>query len=112
MQHITLAQWYVSDNICALCDSERHLAHVANVRGLWFVFDATHPNNNELGCRLLGTFARKLTAMEAAESELLGHHDLLTYGGSLVPDTKRFRALSPVDVHDSPRPLKAVPRRA
>lgn len=111
MHDVTLAQWFVADNLCALCDSERHLAHVVKVRGLWLVFDATQLSGDESGCNLLGTFARKLTAMEAAESELLSSPHFLTYDGSLVPDNARLCDVSPDSLPDSPS-IKAVPRPA
>ncbi len=110
MQPVTLAKWFISDNICALCDSERHLAHVVRVRGLWLVFDATHLSGDESGCNLLGTFARKLTAMDAAEAELLKHPHFVTYDDSLVPVNAGLFEVSPESLPDSS--LKAIPRPA
>jgi len=71
MQNLALAQWYTSDNVCCLCDLERHLAHIVRIRDQWFAFDATHPNGGGIGFVFLGSFARKQTAMEAAESETI-----------------------------------------
>src|SRR6185437_6109579 len=73
MANSVLAKWYVSDNVCALCDPERHLAHVVRLRSQWFVIDATHTSFEKLGCLFIGSFARRQTAMQAAESEGLGH---------------------------------------
>lgn len=64
-------QWFISGEACALCDGERHLAHIVRAGTRWFVFDATHPNGHGIGCLFLGSFIRRLTAMAAAESETL-----------------------------------------
>jgi hypothetical protein len=72
MPAIPHPQWFVSGLACALCDDERHLAHVVRAGNRWFAFDATRANSEGNGCRLLGSFIRRLTAMAAAESETLG----------------------------------------
>src|SRR5579862_8647095 len=64
-------QWFVSGEACALCDDERHLAHIVRAGSRWFAFDATHPNGEGIGCLFLGSFVRRSTAMAAAESETL-----------------------------------------
>jgi hypothetical protein len=92
MQNFPIAEWYVSDNVCGLCDSERHLAHVVKVRSQWHAFDATHPNEQRTGCLFLGSFARKLTAMEAAESETLKLETRVSFN-SVSPDSERIRHL-------------------
>jgi hypothetical protein len=71
MQNISLAQWYTSDNVCCLCDLERHLAHIVRIRDQWFAFDAIHPDGKGIGFVFLGSYARRQTAMEAAESETI-----------------------------------------
>ncbi len=72
MQNLSPVQWQVSENVCALCDSERHLAHLVMLRSRWFAFDATRSNEQGTGFKLLGSFARLETAMEIIESETLG----------------------------------------
>ena len=64
-------QWFISGEACALCDEERHLAHIVRAGTRWFVFDATHPNGEGWGCLFLGSFIRRSTAMAAAEAETL-----------------------------------------
>jgi hypothetical protein len=65
------AQWFISKEACALCDDERHLAHIVRAGERWFAFDATRPNGEGCGCLFLGSFVRLLTAMAAAESDTL-----------------------------------------
>ena len=64
-------QWYISGEACALCDGERHLAHIVRAGTRWFAFDATQPNGHGIGCLFLGSFIRRLTAMAAAEAETI-----------------------------------------
>ena len=71
MPHFMFPQWFVSERVCALSDPERHLAHLVKVGLQWFVFDATHLNQEGTGCVMLGSFVRKRTAMDAAESATL-----------------------------------------
>jgi hypothetical protein len=107
----TLPRWFVSDNICALCDHERHLAHIVRQGSQWFAFDATRPNPEGLGCLFLGSFARSLTAMELAESETLN----LPARVSCRPvstGSRHFRNL-PMDMPlDSGKAIRLVHRRA
>jgi len=71
MQSVTFPQWFVSDQVCALSDPERHLAHIVRIGEQWFAFDATRPNREGTGFAFLGSFVRRMTAMEAAESATL-----------------------------------------
>jgi hypothetical protein len=71
MQFESHPQWYVSGQACALCDQERHLAHIVKANDKWFAYDATHANVEGSGFLLLGSFVRRLTAMEAAQAEIL-----------------------------------------
>jgi hypothetical protein len=71
MQFLTQPQWYVSGQACALCDQERHLAHIVRANDKWFAYDATHSDTAGSGFLLLGSFVRRLTAMEAAQAEIL-----------------------------------------
>jgi hypothetical protein len=71
MQFVSQPQWYVSGEACALCDQERHLAHIVRANDKWFAYDATHPNGEGTGFLLLGSFVRRVTAMEAAQSATL-----------------------------------------
>lgn len=92
MPNCTLPKWYVCENVCALSDPERHLAHVVRLQTRWFVFDATHLNIERLGCRYIGSFVRRQTAMEVAETEVLGYRAPVAIQRG-VPDT-RLRGLS------------------
>jgi len=71
MQFASQPQWYVSGHACALCDQERHLAHVVRANDKWFAYDATHADRDGSGFLLLGTFVRRRTAMEAAQADTL-----------------------------------------
>lgn len=71
MQFLSQPQWYVSGQACALCDQERHLAHIVRANDKWFAYDATHSDRGGRGFLLLGSFVRRLTAMEAAQAETL-----------------------------------------
>jgi hypothetical protein len=71
MQFLSQPQWYVSGQACALCDQERHLAHIVRANDKWFAYDATHADREGSGFLLLGSFVRRLTAMEAAQAETL-----------------------------------------
>ena len=71
MEFLSQPQWYVSGQACALCDQERHLAHIVRANDKWYVYDATHPNREGDGFLLLGSFVRRMTAMEAAQAETL-----------------------------------------
>jgi hypothetical protein len=93
MANSVLAKWYVSDNVCALCDPERHLAHVVRLRSQWFVIDATHTSFEKLGCLFIGSFARRQTAMQAAEAEVLGHPAPVAMRRG-APDMSRVRGLA------------------
>ena len=70
MENCTPARWSVSEMGCALCDSERHLAHVVAVQGLWHAYNATRLNSDSTDLLMIGSFARMSTAMEAVESDL------------------------------------------
>ena len=71
MQFLSQPQWYVSGHACALCDQERHLAHIVRANDKWFVYDATRTDRGGRGFLLLGSFVRRTTAMEAAQAETL-----------------------------------------
>jgi hypothetical protein len=71
MQFLSQPQWYVSGQACALCDQERHLAHIVRANDKWFAYDATHSDRGGTGFLLLGSFVRRVTAMEAAQAETL-----------------------------------------
>jgi hypothetical protein len=71
MQFLSQPQWYVSGQACALCDQERHLAHIVRANDKWFAYDATHADKEGRGFLLLGSFVRRLMAMEAAQAATL-----------------------------------------
>jgi hypothetical protein len=103
MLNSILAKWYVSENVCALCDSERHLAHVVRLRAQWFVFDATHTSIQKMGCEFVGSFARRQAAMQAAEAEVLGHPAPIAMRGG-APDMSRVRGMAAALLRQSGRP--------
>jgi hypothetical protein len=105
MSDSVLAKWYVSDNVCALCDPERHLAHVVRLRSQWFVIDATHSSFEKMGCLFIGSFARRQTAMQAAEAEVLGHPAPIAMRGG-TPDMSRVRGLAAALLRQTHRPLQ------
>lgn len=105
MANSVLAKWYVSENVCALCDAERHLAHVVRLRSQWFVIDATHFSAEKLGCLFIGSFARRQTAMQAAEAEVLGHVAPIAMRGD-APDMSRVRGLAAALLRQSNRPAQ------
>jgi hypothetical protein len=90
MQFLTQPQWYVSGQACALCDQERHLAHILRANDKWFAYDATHSDREGRGFLLLGSFVRRLTAMEAAQSEILRTESDVPH----EPDSERVRGLT------------------
>ncbi len=96
MHAASFSQWFISENVCALCDSERHLAHVVNIGGQWFAFDATHLNTDGAGCLFIGSFVCKASAMQAAESETLRLSGPLTYTAvsSEAPEVSDFPLFS------------------
>jgi hypothetical protein len=102
MANSVLAKWYVSENVCALCDLERHLAHVVRLRSQWFVIDATHFSAQKMGCLFIGSFARRQTAMQAAEAEVLGHPAPIAMRGG-IPDMSRVRGLAAALLRQSNR---------
>jgi hypothetical protein len=106
MADSVLAKWYVSENVCALCDPERHLAHVVRLRSQWFVIDATHTSFEKMGCLFIGSFARRQTAMQAAESEVLGHPAPVAMRRG-TPDMSRVRGLAAALLRQSSRPSQA-----
>jgi hypothetical protein len=111
MRISAIPQWFVSDNVCALCDHDRHLAHIVRQGSQWFAFDATRPNPEGLGCLFLGSFARSLTAMEFAQSETLKIPARVSCR-PVSTASRHFRNL-PVEMpHDSGKALRLVPRRA
>ncbi|HVW08700.1 MAG TPA: hypothetical protein VHC90_08960 [Bryobacteraceae bacterium] len=105
MANSVLAKWYVSENVLALCDPERHLAHVVRLRSQWFVFDATHSETAKLGCQFVGSFARRQTAVQAAEAEVLGHPAPIAMRGS-TPDMSRVRGLAAALMRQNTRPSR------
>lgn len=90
MQFISEPQWYVSGHACALCDQERHLAHIVKAGDRWFAYDATHADRDGRGFLLLGSFIRRLTAMEAAQAETLRTENDIPE----APDSDRVRELT------------------
>jgi hypothetical protein len=90
MPLLSQPQWYVSGQACALCDQERHLAHVVRANDKWFAYDATHSDSAGSGFLLLGSFVRRLTAMEAAQTETLRTESEVPE----APDTERVRELT------------------
>ncbi len=106
MANTVLAKWYVSENVCALCDPERHLAHVVRMRSQWFVFDATHYSMEKMGCEFVGSFARRQTAMQAAEAEVLGHPAPIAMRDG-APDGSRVRGLAAALMRQNTRPMRS-----
>ena len=90
MQFLSQPQWYVSGQACALCDQERHLAHIVRANDKWFAYDATHADSQGSGFLLLGSFVRRTTAMEAAQAETLRTESEIPE----APDTERVRDLT------------------
>lgn len=90
MEFVSQPQWYISGRACALCDQERHLAHIVRANDKWFAYDATHPNVEGSGFLLLGSFQRRLTAMEAAQSDTLNSETEVPQEA----DTERVRELT------------------
>jgi len=111
MRIATPPKWFVSDNVCALCDDDRHLAHVVRQGSQWFLFDATRPNPAGYGCLFLGSFARPLTAMELAESETLKTPERVACR-PVSTASRHFRNLSLEMPADSGKEIQLGNRRA
>jgi len=62
------ATWYVSSEVCALADSERHLGHAVRQGDAWLAFDAMRANRTGIGFSCLGRFANVIAAKRAIES--------------------------------------------
>lgn len=62
------ATWYVSSEVCALADSERHLGHAVRQGDAWLAFDAMHGNGTNTGLSCLGRFSNVIAAKRAIES--------------------------------------------
>jgi hypothetical protein len=62
------ATWYVSSEVCALADSERHLGHAVRQGDAWLAFDARHVNRAHDGLSCLGQFPNVIAAKRAIES--------------------------------------------
>jgi hypothetical protein len=90
MQFSSQPQWYISGQACALCDQERHLAHIVRANDKWFAYDATHADSEGHGFLLLGSFVRRLTAMEAAQAATLRTESEVPE----APDSDRVRELT------------------
>ena len=90
MQFLNQPQWYVSGQACALCDQERHLAHIVRANDKWFAYDATHSDREGSGFLLLGSFVRRGMAMEAAQAEILRTESDIPQ----APDSDRVRELT------------------
>jgi hypothetical protein len=65
--------WEESASVLALCDSERHLAHIVKLGDAWMAIDATHSNDSSDGFRVLGVYAELRHAKAAAEGVVLRH---------------------------------------
>jgi hypothetical protein len=68
--HMAPPEWRISKTVCALADEERHLGHAMRIGRRWHAFDATRPNHDSNGFRLLGTFASIAAAKQAVEQSL------------------------------------------
>ncbi len=64
------ATWYVSSEVCALADSERHLGHAVRQGDAWLAFDAMHANRAHDGLSCLGRFPNVIAAKRAIESSI------------------------------------------
>jgi len=64
--------WQDSEDISALVDSERYLAHVIEIAGRWLAFDATHRNVSGRGFAFLGARDSLAEAKDVVESALRG----------------------------------------
>ena len=64
--------WQDSEDISALVDSERYLAHVIEIAGRWLAFDATHRNDSGRGFAFLGARDSLVEAKDLVESALRG----------------------------------------
>ena len=89
--------WVISDHICAWGDRERHLAHIVKLGDRWFAFDSTHSNSESNGFLFLGSFARKETAMDAAEdSASAATIGVTSPAGRAIPKILHFRTHLPL----------------
>ena len=67
---VSIPTWYVSDGVCALADSERHLGHTVREGDFWEAYDAVHPNPFHGGFRALGLFKTVSEAAKAIEDSV------------------------------------------
>ena len=59
--------WRISEHICALSDSERHLGHIVKIGARWHAYDATRSSETGDGFLCLGTFVSMDSAKHAIE---------------------------------------------
>jgi hypothetical protein len=89
--------WQISDHVCTRGDHERHLAHIVRLGDRWFAFDATHSGSDGNGFLFLGSFARKETAMKAAEDgAVLAGMDGASPRARATPEVLHFRTHLPL----------------
>ncbi len=62
-----LGSWRMSENVCALADSERHLGHIQRFGTEWLACDGTHLSESGCGFRVLGSYPDIHSAMNAVE---------------------------------------------
>ena len=62
-----ISSWIDSDSACTYSDDERLLGFIVKAASEWIAFDATHPNEDKTGMRLLSVFRSAWFAKEAVE---------------------------------------------
>jgi hypothetical protein len=89
--------WRISDRVCSRSDHERHLAHIVRLGDKWLAFDGTRSGREGNRFLFLGSFARKETAMDAAEdgARLVGM-DRASPRGRAIPKALQFRTHLPM----------------
>jgi hypothetical protein len=65
-------QWLDSAALCALADEERYFGHIVRANSEWIAFDATRPNDDSTGFRVLGLFPSRGDAKWAVERAAQG----------------------------------------
>ncbi len=66
---VTGLAWLDSDQVCAICDNERHLGHAVKLHQ-WYAYDATRPEPDGDGFAFLGAFPERERAKEAIQQSV------------------------------------------
>jgi hypothetical protein len=59
--------WRISEKVCALADSERHLGHILKFGSQWLACDATRVGESGSGLWIIGIFPDIASAKSAVE---------------------------------------------